>query len=82
MPRPCPNMARKFGIFRFWQEMHFLPAIFEQTKKYFLIRMIDKLVLQFETCPEKLSKNIEKLGKISCLVTPKMQKARIEIIVI
>ena len=35
----------------FWQDRYFLP-IFEQTKNIFLIRMIDKLVLQFETCPE------------------------------
>ena len=37
--------------------------MFEQTKNIFLIRMIDKLVLQFEMCPENLSKNYWKMSK-------------------
>ena len=36
--------------------------------------MIDKLVLQFETCPEQ--KTLKNEEKISCLVTRKMKKAR------
>ena len=49
----------------------------------FLIRMIDKLVLHFQTCPENLNKNNLKMKKkISYLVTPKMQKAWTEIIAI
>ena len=45
--------------------------------------MVNKIVLQFKTCPKKIEHRILKNEKsISLLMTPKTQKARTEIIVI